>query len=225
VEPGFKQAPAKKTNQKTKPESEMFMKIRMLAIMAALLAGTGFSRADNITNINIWDYNPNVLTCSYGSLTGSSGNYQLSIEGTQSAWAVGSMGGTISTDGTDPTLQLNEVINNDTGYTWYDYEVTITMSQSFSFSNVGVANFGWTVNTITPTLVGSDWIGYVDYYAGTPVLPNNSILDFSLSVTFTGSTSFEEDLMPSTVPEPGTFALMVCGLTGLLVMRRRSVMK
>lgn len=27
------------------------------------------------------------------------------------------------------------------------------------------------------------------------------------------------------VPEPGTFALMVCGLTGLLVMRRRSAMK
>jgi hypothetical protein len=31
--------------------------------------------------------------------------------------------------------------------------------------------------------------------------------------------------MPSTVPEPGTIALMVCGLTGLLVMRRRSAMK
>ena len=29
----------------------------------------------------------------------------------------------------------------------------------------------------------------------------------------------------SDVPEPGTFALMVCGLTSLLVMRRRSAMK
>jgi hypothetical protein len=51
------------------------------------------------------------------------------------------------------------------------------------------------------------------------------MLDFSLSIAFTGTTSFEEDLMPSTVPEPGTFALIVFGLTGLLVMGRRSAMK
>jgi len=202
----------------------MFMKIRMLAIVAALLAGAGLSRAD-ITGVNIWSYNTDVMTCSCGSLTGSSGNYQLGIDGTQLAWASGSIGGTITTDGTDPTLQLGEQINNDTGSTWNDYHVTITMSQLLSFSNVGVTNGGWTDIVTAPTLVGSDWIGYVDYYAGTPVLPDNSILDFSLSVTFTGNTSFEETLMPSTVPEPGTFALMVCGLTGLLVMRRRSAMK
>jgi hypothetical protein len=205
----------------------MFMKIRMLAIVAALLAGAGLSRAD-ITSADIWSNNTNVMTCSYDPVvpvSGSPGNYLLSIYGTQLAWAAGSIGGTITTDGTDPTLQLGEQINNDTGSTWNDYHVTITMSQSFSFSNVGVTNGGWTDIVTAPTLVGSDWIGYVDYYAGTPVLPDNSILDFSLSVTFTGNTSFEETLMPSTVPEPGTFALMVCGLTGLLVMRRRSAMK
>jgi len=203
------------------------MKIRMLAIVAALLAGAGLSRAD-ITSADIWSNNTNVMTCSYDPVvpvSGSPGNYLLSIYGTQLAWAAGSIGGTITTDGTDPTLQLGEQINNDTGSTWNDYHVTITMSQSFSFSNVGVTNGGWTDIVTAPTLVGSDWIGYVDYYAGTPVLPDNSILDFSLSVTFTGNTSFEETLMPSTVPEPGTFALMVCGLTGLLVMRRRSAMK
>jgi len=196
------------------------MKIRMLAIMAALLAGAGFSRAD-ITGINIWDYNPDVLSCSYGPLTGSSGNYQYGIDGTQLAWAVGSMGGTISTDdGTDPTLQLGEQIDNDTGSTWNDYHVTITMSQPFSFSNVGVANYGWTFNTTAPVLVGSDWIGYVDYYAGTPVQPDNSILNFSLAVTFTGSTSFEEDLMPSTVPEPTTTGCFLLGLGALICCQR-----
>ena len=197
----------------------------MLAIIAVLMACASLSWADNITNINIWDYNSTVLTCSYGPLTSSSGDYyQYGIDGTQLAWAVGSMGGTIYTDGRgiDPTLQLNEVINNDTGLTWNDYHVTIKMSQPFTFSNVGVANFGWTYNDITPVLVGSDWIGYINYYAGTPVLPDNSILDFSFSISFTGTASFEEDLMPSTVPEPGTFALMICGLAGLLVMRRRS---
>jgi hypothetical protein len=39
----------------------------------------------------------------------------------------------------------------------------------------------------------------------------------------TYNTSFSGSI--SVVPEPGTFALMVCGLTGLLVMRRRSAMK
>jgi hypothetical protein len=38
-----------------------------------------------------------------------------------------------------------------------------------------------------------------------------------------GTASVTYDYAP--VPEPGTFALMVCGLTGLLVMRRRSAMK
>jgi len=45
-----------------------------------------------------------------------------------------------------------------------------------------------------------------------------------------GDADFQDVLLPSSdvsinvvpVPEPGTFALMVCGLTGLLVMRRRS---
>ena len=36
------------------------------------------------------------------------------------------------------------------------------------------------------------------------------------------TTSFSGSI---SVPEPGAFALMVCGLTGLLVMRRRSAMK
>jgi hypothetical protein len=204
------------------------MKIRVLAIMAALLAGAGFSRAD-ITSAPIWSNNTNVMTCSYDPVvpvSGSPGNYQLSIYGTQLAWAMGSIVGNITTDGTgtDPTLQLDEQINNDTGYTWYDYEVTITMSQSFSFSGVNVASpSGWTDTFTGPTFNGSEWIGYIEYDAGNAV-PNGGTLDFNLSVTFTGNASFEEDLMPS-VPEPGTFALMVCGLTGLLVMRRRSAMK
>ncbi len=49
--------PPQRTNQKNKTRIRMFMKTRMLAIMAALLAGAGICRADNITNINIWDNN------------------------------------------------------------------------------------------------------------------------------------------------------------------------
>ena len=201
------------------------MKIRMLAIMAALLAGAGFSRA-NIIGTTLADDGDGCITCNvYGLTCISPGNYQLNIDGSQNQWGPGHILGNILTDTeTDPTLALIESINNDTGITWDDYHIEVTMSKLFTFSNVGVANSGWTFNTTAPVLVGSDWIGYINYDEGTPI-PNGGTLDFNYSITFLGSVSFTEQLTPSTVPEPGTFALMVCGLTGLLFMRRRSAMK
>jgi hypothetical protein len=201
----------------------MFMKIRMLAVMAALLAGTGFSRADIISNTIAADGDL-VMTCNvYGFITNGPGDFQLSIDGTHNLWDYGHIQGDIITDTeTDPTLALFNEIDNDTGSAWGDYHVKVTMSKSFTFSNVGVGvgNPGWTFNTTAPTNNGIVWIGYIDYFAGTPVLAGGT-LDFNYSMTFIGGASFQEELMPSPVPEPGTFALMVCGLTGLLVMRRR----
>jgi len=196
------------------------MKIRVLAIMAALLAGAGFSRANIIGNTIAAEND--VMTCNaYGFITNGPGDFQLSIDGTHNSWAVGLIGGDIITDTeTDPTLALFNEIDNDTGYAWGDYHVKVTMSKAFTFSNVAVANSGWTFNTTAPTNNGIVWIGYIDYYAGSPVLVSGT-LDFNYSMTFIGGASFQEELMPSTVPEPGTFALMVCGLTGLLVKRRR----
>lgn len=204
----------------------MFMKIRMLAIMVALLAGVGFSRA-NIIGTTLADDGDGCITCNvYGLTNISSGNFQLNIDGTQHQWGPGHIFGSILTDTeTDPTLALIESINNDTGLTWGDYHVQVTMSNPFTFPNVGVANSGWTFNTTAPVLVGSDWIGYINYFGyGNPVLAGVT-LDFNYSISFTGSVSFQEQLTPSSVPEPGTFTLMVCGLTGLLDMRRRSAMK
>jgi hypothetical protein len=65
--------------------------------------------------------------------------------------------------------------------------------------------------------------------AGGPGLMNVSF-QFSpsemLSQLTSGSGTYYTSFSGSiSVPEPGTFALMVCGLTGLLVMRRRSAMK
>ena len=97
----------------------------------------------------------------------------------------------------------------------------VTMSKAFTFSDVGVGNSGWIFNTTAPTNNGSMWIGYIDYYGYDNPVSALGTLDFNYAINFVGSISFSEQLTPSPVPEPGTFALMICGLTGLLVMRRR----
>ncbi len=211
----------------------MFMKIKILAVMAALLAGAGFSRADIISNSIAAD-NDGVITCDvYPFIKNTIGDFQATIDGIQhntgNPWEPGHIQGDIITDTeTDPTLALINSIDNDTGIAWGDYHVMVTMSKPFTFSNVAVANSGWTYTPpAAPGQVGSNWIGYIDFYGySNPVLTLGT-LDFNYSITFTGSVSFQEALTPSPVPEPepGTFALAICGLTGLLVMRRRFQMR
>jgi len=47
-------------------------------------------------------------------------------------------------------------------------------------------------------------------------------LEFSYKITFGGSTHYNYDQDMSPVPEPGSIVLLVGGLMGLLVIRRRS---
>jgi hypothetical protein len=198
------------------------MKIKMFIIMAALVASASLSWA-KITDVNLADDGDGVMTCTnYGFTDLGDGNYEVDFYGSHNIWDAGHILGDIITDTElDPTLALYQDIDNDTGYAWGDYHVTVTMNKSFNFSNVGVFNSGWTFTPPSaPVQVGTNWIGSIDYYAGTPVL-NGGILTFNYSVTFIGSAKFCEELMPSPVPEPGTFALVTCGLAGLLVLRRR----
>jgi hypothetical protein len=199
----------------------MLMKIRILAILAALLAGAGFSRADIIGN-TLADDGDGVITCNvYGFATNGPGDFQLSIDGTHNLWDAGHILGNIIADETDPKLTLYESIDNDTGIAWGDYHVKVTMSKPFTFSNVGVANSGWTYTPpAAPVLVGSDWIGYIDYYGySNPVLALGT-LDFNYAMTFIGSASFCEELTPSPVPEPTTTGCFLLGLGALVCFQR-----
>jgi hypothetical protein len=199
----------------------MFMKIRILAIMAALLAGAGFSRADIIGNTIAADGDL-VMSCyTHDFLQTGDHAFQLCINGSQNLWDAGHIQGDIITDTpTDPTLALFNEINNDTGLTWGDYHVQVTMSKPFTFSSIGVTNGGWTFNTTAPVLVGSDWIGYIDYFGyGNPVLVGGT-LAFNYSMTFTGGASFQEQLTPSPVPEPTTAGCFLLGLGALACSRR-----
>jgi len=203
------------------------MKIRMLAIIAALLAGAVFSRADIISN-SIASDGDGVITCDvYPLIKNGPGDFQLTIDGQHLLWDVGHILGDIVTDtDLDPTLALFNDIDNDTGGSWGDYHVMVTMSKPFTFTNVAVGNSGWSFTPpAVPTMVGTNWVGYIDFFGyGNPVLALGT-LDFNYSMTFTGSVNFQEALTPSPVPEPATFALAICGLTSLFVIRRRLAVK
>jgi hypothetical protein len=190
-----------------------------ITLSLVVFACSAACRAD-ITGTTLADDHDGVLTCNtYGFETIGPQEFQLNIDGVHNVWDKGDILGDIITNTeTDPKLTLLHDIDNDTGLQWTDYHATVTMSKAFTFDNVTVENTDWTSVVIQPTQVGSNWIGYIDYYAGDVVAPLGT-LSFGYRMTFVGSSSFHEELMPS--PEPGTLALLSCGLVGLFFVRRK----
>jgi len=200
------------------------METKTYIALAVLLASVTISRAD-IVGYSLADDGDGVITCTnYGLENVAPGVYQTYIYGDHNIWGPGHILGYFTTDTeSDPTLTLGHSIDNDTGSDWGDYHVVVTMDKSFSFSAIGVGNAGWTFNSVAPSLVGTNYVGTINYYAVdpylTPVLAGGT-LNFNFSVSFSGSVSFAEQLTPSPVPEPATFVLVACGLGGLLIRRR-----
>jgi hypothetical protein len=125
----------------------------------------------------------------------------------------------------DPTVKLHTIIDNDTTFAWTAYHVNIYMDQPFTISAVS-ANYGdtsepgwWGNATVaTAVLIAGKYVGQVDYYGGTPI-QNGESLDFSYKVTFDGTVHFCQEMIP--VPEPASLVLVLSGLMGLLVVRRK----
>jgi hypothetical protein len=198
---------------------------KILLIGSAMVLGFSLSHA-TITGVPTWDYSGG-LYC-YSPVF-SSANQSVSLSGYQNNY--GSIGLGITTDtSTDPTLTINNSINNQSSFAWTEYIVSVAMNQSFTISTAAAtAPPGWTAGITQPGApVAGIYTGIIDYVGGTPVAnspgPNN-ILNFGYSVTFSGSTSYSLTESANPVPEPNMAAfLLISGtlLGGWMIARRRS---
>lgn len=119
----------------------------------------------------------------------------------------------------DPTLTINNSINNTSSFAWTAYVVNVAMDQSFTINSAGVvAPSGWSASISQPTgPVSGMYTGTIDYTGGTPVTiypALDSTLDFGYQVTFSGSTQYSLTESANPVPEPGVLSLLA--FAGLL---------
>jgi hypothetical protein len=206
-----------------------------VAVFLALLGWVGISNAD-IVGFQAMDDGDGALVC---ASTFDYGTYTLSITGNQ-YWSPGHVGveslnpldplvAYFQTDTElDPTVTMRNTIDNDTGSSWTGYHVNVYMDKPFDLLNPvlvwypSTSESGWSGSiTVTPAVqIGFSpdvWQAQLDYVGGTPI-PDGGVLDFSYKMSFVGTVHYCQEMIP--IPEPGTFALVLCGLAGLVVVRR-----
>lgn len=150
--------------------------------------------------------------------------YRLAVDAVQNWWPA-HMEGDFTTDTElDPKVWLIQTVENSADIeplVWTDYHIVIGMTKPFTISDIsGPDDWTW---VLTPPVGGqpmpnggTGYVGIIDYYAGTPILPGQSG-DFGFAMTFVGSIAFCTEQIPT--PEPGSMALLVLG--SLAMLRRR----
>jgi hypothetical protein len=187
------------------------MNKQILLVVSASLLGWSLSHA-SITSVPTWSYSGGMY-CYAPVFT--SADQTVDLTGHQSSF--GGMGLTILTDTpTDPTLTINNSINNTSSFAWTEYIVSVAMNQSFTINSAGVvAPGGWTAAITQPGApVAGVYTGTIDYLGGTPVsiYPQlNSTLNFGYQVTFSGSTSYSLTESANPVPEPAAWGFLMAG--------------
>jgi hypothetical protein len=127
----------------------------------------------------------------------------------------------------DPTLKINNSIDNDTSFAWTQFTVNLTMAVPFTLTNVTVTVPNtWSVVSFdqSANFTGSNYLATVVYDSGPPIPNDGSSIGFGYWVVFSGSPSYviTQEMIP--VPEPGTLTLAVLGglfLTRLIGCRGR----
>jgi hypothetical protein len=202
---------------------QQMKKLGMIAAFGAVLAWVNISSATIIGEDCGWPSGLQNVTWAWDNT-----NYIMSIGATQTS-SPGSVAGWFTTDaGGDPTITMDNTINNDTGYAWTSYDVNVYMNQVFTLTSP-VVNYptttepGWTGTiTVSPAVWnGTQYEASAVFTGGAP-LQVGDVIDFGYQASFTGSVNFTQQLVPvpEEVPEPGTLLLALAGLVGLVAVRR-----
>lgn len=191
------------------------MKLTYRLGLVLLLAMGALANAD-IIDWNCGDDGDGAIVMN--SVTWDEPTYTMTCNGTQHWWPAHIRGDFTTDTELDPTVWVRNTVLNDAEVfplIWTDYHINIYLNKEFTILDAATLP-DWTVSNITqPSLVGSQWIGTVDYLAGTPINVGDWG-EFDVKISFMGSIAYTMELIPT--PEPAT--MLLAGL-GLLLVRRR----